>query len=154
LKLKALRNLYLSFWGLLLISLSGSAWAIDPVYTGYFNDNAISGYDAVAYFTQGKPVTGSAEFTFDYMYATWKFSSQEHLDMFTGDPTAYAPQYGGYCAYAVANGDTASAEPDLWTIYEGKLYLNYSPKINARWSEDIPGYVEKANDQWRLFITE
>ncbi len=153
-KLKALRNLYLSFWGLLLISLSSSAWAIDPVYTGYFNDNAISGYDAVAYFTQGKPVTGSAEFTFDYMYATWKFSSQEHLDMFTWDPTAYAPQYGGYCAYAVANGDTASAEPDLWTIYEGKLYLNYSPKINARWSEDIPGYIEKANDQWRLFITE
>ncbi|MFT6403636.1 MAG: hypothetical protein ACJA2D_002962 [Pseudohongiellaceae bacterium] len=88
------------------------------------------------------------------MYATWKFSSQEHLDMFTAAPTACAPQYGGYCAYAMTNGDTASAEPDLWTIYDGKLYLNYSRKINACWSEDIPGYIEKANDQWRLFITE
>jgi YHS domain-containing protein len=74
--------------------------AIDPVYTDYFNDNAISGYDAVAYFTQGKPVTGSDEFTFDYMCATWRFSSQENLDMFIAEPAAYSPQYGGYCAYA------------------------------------------------------
>lgn len=153
-KLKAVKNVCWSYLGLLLISFSGSAMAIDPVYTGYFNDNAISGYDAVAYFTDGKPVTGSDDFTFDYMHATWKFSSQEHLDLFKADPTAYAPQYGGYCAYAVANGDTASAEPDLWTIHEGKLYLNYSRKINARWREDIPGYIEKANSEWKLFMTE
>ena len=67
---KAVRDVYLSFGVFLLISLSGSAMAIDPVYTGYFNDSAISGYDAVAYFSQGKPVTGSDEFTFDYKYAT------------------------------------------------------------------------------------
>jgi YHS domain-containing protein len=154
LKLNAVRKSYLPYLGLLLISLSGSAMAIDPVYTGYFNDNAISGYDAVAYFAEGKPVIGSDDFTFDYMHATWKFSSQEHLDLFTADPIAYAPQYGGYCAYAIANGDTASAEPDLWTIHEGKLYLNYSRKINARWREDIPGYIEKANNEWTLFMTE
>jgi len=151
---KAVRDVYLSFGVFLLISLSGSAMAIDPVYTGYFNDSAISGYDAVAYFSQGKPVTGSDEFTFDYKYATWKFSSQKHLDLFKADPSAYAPQYGGYCAYAVANGDTASAEADLWTVYEGKLYLNYSPKMNARWREDIPVYIEKANRQWKLFMAE
>jgi len=154
LKRNAVRDVYLSFVASLLISLSGSAMAIDPVYTSYFNDSAISGYDAVAYFTQAKPVTGSDEFTFDYKYATWKFSSQKHLDLFKADPTAYAPQYGGYCAYAVANRDTASAEPDLWTVYKGKLYLNYSRKINALWREDIPGYIEKANDQWKLFMTE
>jgi YHS domain-containing protein len=100
LKLKGVSNFYLSLYGLLLLSLSGSAMAIDPVYTDYFNDNAISGYDAVAYFTQGKPVTGSDEFTFDYMCATWRFSSQENLDMFIAEPAAYSPQYGGYCAYA------------------------------------------------------
>lgn len=153
-KLKSVRKHCLCYVGLLLISLSGSAMAIDPVYTGYFNDNAISGYDAVAYFTEGKPVAGTSEFTFDYMHATWKFSSQEHLDLFKADPKAYAPQYGGYCAYAIANGDTASAEPDLWTIVEGKLYLNYSRKINARWREDIPGYIEKADSEWKLFITD
>jgi YHS domain-containing protein len=100
LKLKGVSNFYLSLYGFLLLSLSGSAMAIDPVYTDYFNDNAISGYDAVAYFTQGKPVTGSDEFTFDYMCATWRFSSQENLDMFIAEPAAYSPQYGGYCAYA------------------------------------------------------
>ena len=90
-KRNAVRDVYLSFVASLLISLSGSAMAIDPVYTSYFNDSAISGYDAVAYFTQAKPVTGSDEFTFDYKYATWKFSSQKHLDLFKADPTAYAP---------------------------------------------------------------
>lgn len=142
----------LSVIGLAFMLASFSASAIDPVYTGYFNDNAISGYDAVAYFTEGKPVKGSDEFTYDYLYATWKFSSQEHLDLFRSDPTAYAPQYGGYCAYAIANGDTASAEPELWTIVDGKLYLNYSKKINARWLEDIPGYIEKANSEWPKFF--
>lgn len=132
---------------------SMTASAIDPVYTGYFNDNAISGYDAVAYFTQGKPVKGSDEFTFDYLQATWKFSSQEHLELFKQDPTAYAPQYGGYCAYAIANGDTASAEPDLWTIVDGKLYLNYSKRINARWSADIPGFIQKADKEWPKFFS-
>lgn len=149
-----MKTLRLLVAGSMLMLWSIRALAIDPVYTGYFNDNAISGYDAVAYFTQGKPVKGSDEYTYDYLQATWKFSSQEHLDLFIADPTAYAPQYGGYCAYAIANGDTASAEPDLWTIVDGKLYLNYSKRINARWSEDIPGYIEKADAQWPKFFSD
>lgn len=135
----------------LLLGLAGSIpamAAVDKIYTGFFNNDAISGYDAVAYFTQGKPVKGSDRFTFEYMGAKWSFSSQQHLDLFKADPRAYAPQYGGYCAYAIANGDTASAEPDLWTIHEGKLYLNYSRRINARWKEDVPGYINKADEFW------
>lgn len=143
-----MNKLVLSMLTVFAVSLSGSVFAVDPIYTGFFNNNAISGYDAVAYFTEGKAVEGSDEFTYQYMGANWKFSTQTHLDMFKEDPTAYAPQYGGYCAYAVANGDTASAEPDLWTIHEGKLYLNYSRRINTRWQEDIPGYIEKADKEW------
>ncbi|MEQ8952515.1 MAG: YHS domain-containing (seleno)protein, partial [Gammaproteobacteria bacterium] len=63
----------------------------------------------------------------------------------------YAPQYGGYCAYAVANGDTASAEPDLWTIHEGKLYLNYSRRINRQWRDNMEQYIEQANAIWPTF---
>jgi len=122
--------------------------AVDPIYTGFFSNQAIDGYDAVAYFTEGRPVKGSNEFAYEYQGAVWKFASQEHLDMFIADPQAYAPQYGGYCAYAVAQGDTASAEPDLWTIHDGKLYLNYNRKINEQFRNDIDAFIEQADQNW------
>jgi YHS domain-containing protein len=140
--------------GLLLLLASGVRAGVDPVYTGLFNNTAISGYDAVAYFTEGKPVRGSESFTLEYQGAIWQFSSAEHREMFRENPEAYAPQYGGYCAYAVANGDTTSAEPDLWTIVEGKLYLNYSRRINARWREDMANYINQANTNWPALLTD
>lgn len=106
---------------------------------------AIRGYDTVAYFTEGKPVEGRDEFTTDWQGATWKFSSQEHLDLFTGDPRKYAPQYGGYCAYGVAQESLVKIEPDQWTIYDDKLYLNYNAKLNKEWKKDIPGYISTAD---------
>ena len=130
-----------------LMASSASA-AIDAIYTGFFSNEALRGYDTVAYFTEGRPIEGSDDFTTEYMGATWKFSSQQHLDLFLADPEKYAPQYGGYCAWAMSNGDTASAEPDLWTIHEGKLYLNYSKRVNRRWQEDIPGFISKADQHW------
>ena len=128
--------------------------AVDAIYTGLFNNNAVSGYDTVAYFTMGKPVKGSDDYTYEYMGATWKFVSQEHRDLFIADPEKYAPQYGGYCAYAVANGDTASSEPDLWTIHEGKLYLNYSRRINRRWRDNMLEFIEQAEAEWPQFDRE
>lgn len=137
-------------WGL---SATASA-AIDAVYTGFFSNDAIDGYDAVAYFTEGRPVEGSDEFSLEYQGATWKFSSQRHLEMFQADPQAYAPQYGGYCAYAVSQGDTASAEPDLWTIHDGKLYLNFNRRINERWKADMAEYIRQADANWPTFELE
>lgn len=131
----------------LLISSSANA-AVDAIYTGFFSNEALRGYDTVAYFTAGRAVEGSDNFTTEYQGATWKFSSQQHLDMFLAQPEKYAPQYGGYCAWAMANGDTASAEPDLWTIHQGKLYLNYSKSVETRWKTDIPGFIQKADQKW------
>ena len=138
---------------LLALCLAGMAWSVsvpaaDAVYTGLFSNEAISGYDAVAYFTEGKPVEGSDRFSMEYRGAVWRFASRENLDRFRAGPDAYAPQYGGYCAYAMAEGDTASTEPELWTIHDGKLYLNYSRRINARWKEDMLEYIEQADRQW------
>ncbi len=149
-----MKRLLLSSATLLFLAVSQGALAIDAIYTGFFSNEALRGYDAVAYFTQNKPVEGSDSYTFEYMGAVWKFSSQEHLDLFRADPTRYAPQYGGYCAYAMANGETASAEPDLWTIHEGKLYLNYSRRINTRWRDDMLGYIEQADVNWPTFEKE
>ena len=120
----------------------------DPIYTGFFNNLAIDGYDTVAYFTQGKPVKGRREFSTEYRGAQWRFSSAANLAKFQADPAAFAPQYGGYCAYAVAQGDTASAQPELWTIHEGKLYLNYSRSVNQTWREDMDAFIDKADANW------
>ena len=130
------------------LAFAGPAPAADAIYTGFFNNEAISGFDAVAYFTEDMPVEGSDDYTLEYKGVVWKFNSAEHLEMFQADPEAYAPQYGGYCAYAMAEGDTASTEPDLWTVHDGKLYLNYSRRINARWRENMLEYIEQADRQW------
>lgn len=115
----------------------------------YANDGiAIDGTDAVAYFTEGKPVAGSPEFAHDWMGATCHFSTAENRDAFAADPEAYAPQYGGYCAYAVSEGYTASTVPEAWKIVDGKLYLNFSRRIQRRWERNIPERIESADANW------
>lgn len=109
---------------------------------------AIEGYDPVAYFIEGKPRQGSDAFSFIWSNATFKFSSAENLAMFKADPEKYAPQYGGYCAYAVSLGATASTVPEAWTIVAGKLYLNFSLGVKNRWSKDIPGRIAAADSHW------
>ena len=125
---------------------AGPATAIDP----YFNTDgvAIQGYDPVAYFTQGKPVYGKDEFTHDYAGATWRFASADSRDAFAAEPERYAPQYGGYCAWAVSQGYTASTDPDAWRIEDGRLYLNYSKSVQSRWEKDIPGNIASADANW------
>ena len=140
-----MKNL-LIFVGLCLFTVS--AYAVDPTYTALFSNKAIKGYDTVAYFTENKPVEGSEEFSVDYKGAQWLFSNAENLELFKADPEKYAPQYGGYCAYAVAKGSTASIKPELFTIHNGKLYLNYSDSINDKWRSDIDGYIEAADNNW------
>lgn len=133
---------------------ASSALAADPIYTGLFSNDAIKGYDTVAYFTQGKPVKGKSEFSTEYKEATWLFSSKENLELFKTDPEKYAPQYGGYCAYAVANNTTASIKPELFTIYDGKLYLNYNQSINDKWQADKENFIKDADKNWPALLAE
>jgi YHS domain-containing protein len=109
---------------------------------------AIEGTDPVAYFEEGKPVEGSSEFEHEWLGATWRFASAENRDAFAADPEKYAPQYGGYCAWAVSQGYTAKIDPAAWKIVDGKLYLNYSPEVQTEWSGDIPGNITKADGNW------
>ena len=109
---------------------------------------AIKGADPVAYFTQGKPVSGSKKFETEWMGAKWRFASAQNRDMFQANPEKYAPQYGGYCSYAVSQGYTAKIEKDAWAIVGGKLYLNYSKSVRRIWESDIPGHISSANENW------
>ena len=109
---------------------------------------AIKGYDPVAYFTQSKPVKGSSSFTFQWMNATWWFANAQDRDEFSRTPEKYAPQYGGYCAYGISQGHAVSIDPEAWTIFEGKLYLNYSKGVQKTWSGAIPKYIDEADRNW------
>lgn len=111
-------------------------------------EGAIRGYDPVAYFTDGKPTRGSAQFTATLDGATYHFASAANRDKFVADPGAYAPQYGGYCAYAVSQGHTAPTVPEAWSIVDGKLYLNYSTGVQQRWKKDVPGHIRAADMHW------
>ena len=123
-------------------------WAATPPI--YAEDGiAIDGSDAVAYFTEGRPVAGDPAITHDWNGATWRFSSTANRDAFAADPDAYAPQFGGYCAWAVAEGYIAPTTPEAWTIHDGKLYLNFSRRIRRRWERDIPGNVARGERNWR-----
>lgn len=129
--------------------LQGAAEAAKPeIYTGRFSNLAVDGFDPVAYFTQSAPVKGAREFEYEYKGAVWRFANAENLETFKANPTAYAPQYGGYCAWAIAQGYTARGNPNNWTIYEGKLYLNYNDKVQAQWLEDVPGFIAKGDANW------
>lgn len=109
---------------------------------------AIRGYDTVAYFTQDKAVKGTNEFTAEYEDAVWHFANTENRDMFVKNPEKYAPQYDGYCAFGAAQGYVVEVDPTQWTVMNGKLYLNYSHKVQQRWSEEPDYFIREANAKW------
>lgn len=135
-----------------VLLFSVSVQAKNPVFAT--SDGAIRGYDPVAYFNEGKPVKGDSSITFDWEGATWRFASEENRQVFATSPETYAPAYGGYCAYAVANGYTATTDPHAWNIVNDRLYLNYSKGVQQRWAKDISGYISKADKNWPGVLTK
>jgi len=111
---------------------------------------AINGYDAVAYFSDNRPVKGHDSLSTEWNNSTWFFSTKENRDAFKKNPELYAPQYGGYCSYGTSNGYKAPTQPDAWTIVEGKLYFNYNKKVKESWDKDQKKLIEKANLNWPL----
>lgn len=111
-------------------------------------EGAINGYDAVAYFTKSKPVVGKKENSFVWKGETWYFATDKNLKTFKSNPEKYAPQFGGYCAYGVADGHKAKTDPEAWTVLDGKLYLNYNKNVLQLWRKDPKNYIIKANENW------
>ncbi len=124
--------------------------------TALFAENglAVRGTDVVAYVNEGRPVAGRREFAHGWRGATWRFATAANRDAFAADPERYAPAYGGFCAWAVAQGYTAPIDPRAWRIVEGRLYLNYSAGVQRDWERDIPGNIAKGDANWpRLSAT-
>ena len=111
---------------------------------------ALEGYDPVAYFTEGKPVAGSDAASYHWRGATWQFSTPEHRDAFIADPERYAPQFGGYCAFAMSRGTTVDGDPHQWAIVDGKLYVNNNPLAMTLWNQHRPASIKAGNVNWPL----
>ena len=136
------------------LSVFSSAIAAEPaIYTSWKSNVGAGGYDVVSFFS-GDAVQGSPEFAADYMGAEWHFATQANRDLFETNPQAFAPQYGGYCAWAIAKGKLAKGNPKYWTIEDGKLYLNYNKRIKARWEKDKPGFIAQGDENWPSVLDE
>ena len=151
-----LRGLFIA----LLVAISFSAAAAKPINTlknSFFatpTDTAINGYDSVAYFTKNAAIKGLDAHTFDYKGAKWKFASDANLELFKGSPEKYAPQYGGYCAFGVANDNLVKVDPDQFTVYEGKLYLNFDAAVQKDWLKDKAGFIKKADAKFQSLLAK
>lgn len=139
----------------LLFSLLASvaASAADEVNKSLFGV-AIKGYDPVAYFVNAAPRKGVVDFEYEWRGAKWRFVSEENRDFFAKSPEQYAPQFGGYCAWSVSQGSTAGIDPEAWKIVRGKLYLNSSREVHAKWEQDVPGNIRKANANWPAVLNK
>ena len=131
----------------LALALSAPAIAAQAINTNGSNF-AIGGYDPVAYFTDGKAIRGAKSYTHEWGGKPWRFRSEANRDTFAAAPEKYAPAYGGYCAYGVAEGYKVRIDPRAFTIVDGRLYLNYSKGIKKRFDSDRPGYIAKADANW------
>ena len=127
---------------------------LKPGLLGGRSEVAILGYDPVAYFTDARPVKGSDAYVHNWNGARWKFASQEHLDRFKAEPEAYAPRYGGYCAYGVTRGYLVKIDPSAWAIVDGKLYLNYDRDVQKQWDADRAGFIRTADAKYPELLKE
>lgn len=112
-------------------------------------DIAINGYDPVSYFTESKPIPGDEKFEYTWNDAKYRFSCQENLERFKTDPAKYAPQYNGFCAFAMSRGDYSRINPEVFAIVDGKLYLTYNRDIRNAWLQDKENYISKADRVWQ-----
>ena len=135
------------------LAVATPAAAREPrTYTGFLSDLAVQGHDPVAYVTDGRPVKGRRAFETKHEGATWRFASRRNLEVFAREPARFAPQYGGYCAWAVAQGRLAKGDARFWAVVDGKLYLNFDQSIQDLWDGDRAGFIRRAGANWPAIL--
>ena len=125
----------------------------DPVQTNWSDNLAAEGYDVVSFFS-GKPQIGKVEYNTRYLGAEWQFISQANLDLFLTNPEMFAPQYGGYCAWAVARGKVAKGDPDVWHVEDGRLFFNFNDRIQRRWTRKRTRFIRQADKRWPNLVAD
>lgn len=149
--MKGLNPLNGNLWCLPIALLLSTVFGAMAVGESPAVDVAIRGYDTAAYFQANLALKGNESHTFQWHNLTWYFQTRENKDLFAARPEQYAPQYDGYCAWAMTEARKARSDPEVWKIVEGKLYLNCSKTAFEKWSKDIPGNIKKADANWLIF---
>jgi YHS domain-containing protein len=142
-----IKIIFLYFTIIITLFFISCSSALPPVNVDS-NGIAIKGYDAVAYRSKDKAIKGKAIYAFEWNGAKWHFSSEEHMKLFVDFPDHYAPQYGGYCAYAVSQGKTADIDPEAWSIVNNKLYLNLDKDVKRLWGKELQKNIASADNNW------
>jgi YHS domain-containing protein len=134
-----------------MFGVVGNEAVAAPVFVGVEGGNiAVSGYDAVSYFSgTGVPVRGNAKFAVKHDGAVYHFATSENADRFSANPAAFAPQFGGHCAWAMARGYLAPADPEQYAVVEGKLYLNFNAEVKAKWDKDRANFITSGHTNWK-----
>lgn len=132
---------------LLALALTSPAHAA-PVVNVDRHGVILDGYDAVAFFTDHRPVKGDAAFQSTYDGATYYFASAAHKAAFDAAPAKYAPQFGGFCAFAASRGRTAPVAIDTFSIVDGRLLLQHDAKVAQLWNADVARNLARADKYW------
>lgn len=132
--------------GLSILTLTGPAAAGEPFLDR--EGRPVGGHDVVSYHTEDVPLEGLESLTADHNGVTWYFATEANRALFVADPERYVPAYDGHCAYALADGRKVRSDPLAYRIVDGVLYMNFSPSVQARWEQDIPGYLERSEANW------
>lgn len=125
------------------------SWGHKEVNHPLFSNEAINGYDAVAYFTENKAVLGNTAYSYNWKNAIWSFSSDRNKQLFIENPEKFAPQFGGYCSFAVSKGFTANTDPTSFQISDEKLYLFADEGMKSNWKENQKENLQKCKANWK-----
>ena len=139
-------------FGLIISLYLGNALALDAINTPWYSNVAIDGHDPVGYFLENKAVKGKKSLKLEWQGVTWRFANSENKALFEASPGKYAPQYGGYCAWAVSQNTTAGIDPEQFSIIDGKLYLNYDKEIKNKWLTDTTRHIAVGDKNWPALL--
>lgn len=126
----------------------GSEAEAGTLYISVEEGVAIGGYDPVSFFLSAHPQEGRADHVLMWKGAVWRFASDENRLRFESNPRAYAPRFGGHCAYGIARGHVVAGDPLIWEIVDGRLYMFNSQRAVEQWHEAQAALIHEASDHW------
>ncbi len=152
--MRAFRSILVAALALVAVQLDGpSAQAQSrEIFTAgqeqHGTNLAIGGFDPVTYHSISQAVPGTGQFRVSWKGAEWRFSSQQNRDMFVENPERFAPQYGGWCAFALANGVKSPSDPTIFDVVGGRLYLNQNPGTQNSWRRARDSMIQRGDQNW------
>ena len=149
-----MRSLTIAFALALALTSAAHASSPAPEINTAGSGLAVGGYDAVAYFRDGRPAKGSSLYQLSYKGAVWRFASGETLKAFQEHPDSFAPQFGGYCSWAVSQHYLAPGDPLQWKVVDGRLYLNANARAKMLWEADQAAAIKRGHANWPTVLTD